>query len=462
MEKYALQLQPGRLPAPGSLSGGPTRSGRRYLGRKAGEPDAGGQISVAGGPDADHGRAGGRRCETGPTGAPRGGSSRRNLTPDRALLARHPGRRGTRAVVRFLYLFRAAPVWVGGDGFDYHLGAPARRRSRLHRGDGRGPAEYAHHPPGVGDGPGGGHRARGRSMRAHQVVGLVIGLGVIVVAGLVGRRYAGRRVGVVAAFSPPPVPGLLGHRRPDPVRAARPARAGRADAGARGSVGATNPGRALLAGGLLGGLTLVRGEELALLAIAVAPILLLNRRLDVKRRFVFMGAAVLVVAVVVAPWAIHNLGRFEEPVLLSTNGGSTLLAGNCPPDTYGGEFIGSFDTVCNFQVSAGTSGSTRRSWTSRPARPRSTTCATTSAASRDRARPLRATPRGVPPGPDRPDRRRLVGDCEVARLGVGHVVLAPGAVGGRRQRPPPAIPPLPVAARRPGGHRRGGRDRDVR
>jgi hypothetical protein len=35
--------------------------------------------------------------------------------------------------------------------------------------------------------------------------------------------------------------------------------------------------------------------------------------------------------------------------VLSTNGGSTLLAGNCPPRTYGGELVGSFDVRCNHQ-----------------------------------------------------------------------------------------------------------------
>jgi hypothetical protein len=35
--------------------------------------------------------------------------------------------------------------------------------------------------------------------------------------------------------------------------------------------------------------------------------------------------------------------------VLSTNGGATLLAGNCPPRTYGGELLGSFDVRCNHQ-----------------------------------------------------------------------------------------------------------------
>lgn len=277
--------------------------------------------------------------------------TRRNLTPNTLFWLGILAAVGLGALVRFLYLFHAAPAWVLGDGFDYYLVA--------HRlADGLGytaamgdvGAEYAHHPPGwvtvlaaVTD-------LGVDSMRAHQVVGLVIGLGVIVIAGLVGRRYAGRRVGVVAAFIAAAYPGfwvidvqILSE--PLGLLVLGLLMLVLADLWERPTLA-----RAVLTGGLLGALTLVRGEELALLAIAVAPILLLNRRLDVKRRFAFMVAAVLVVAVVVAPWAIHNRGRFEEPALLSTNGGSTLLAGNCPPRTYGGEFIGSFDTACNFRV----------------------------------------------------------------------------------------------------------------
>ncbi|HET8619433.1 MAG TPA: glycosyltransferase family 39 protein [Acidimicrobiales bacterium] len=258
---------------------------------------------------------------------------------------------GLGAAVRFLYLFHAAPTWVGGDGFDYHLVA-----HRLADGlgytaaMGNAGAEYAHHPPGWVTVLAVVTELGGESMRAHQVVGLVIGLGVIVIAGLVGRRYAGRRVGVAAALLAAAYPGfwvidvqILSE--PLGLLVLGLLMLVLADLWERPTLV-----RAVLAGGLLGGLTLVRGEELALLAIALAPILLLNRRLDVKRRIVFMGASVLTVAVVMAPWVMHNLGRFEEPVIVSTNGGSTMLAGNCAPETYGGEFMGSFHTVCNYRT----------------------------------------------------------------------------------------------------------------
>jgi 4-amino-4-deoxy-L-arabinose transferase-like glycosyltransferase len=247
------------------------------------------------------------------------------------------------ATIRFSYLFHGAPAWVLGDGFDYHI--------RAHRlADGLGytsglggvGAEYAHHPPAWVTVLGGVTELGGRTMRAHQVTGVVIGLAVILVVGLVGRRYAGRRVGVIAAFLAALYPGFwvidvqilsepLGLLVLGLVMLVL------AGLWRRPTLAAS-----ILAGAGVGALALVRGEQLALLAIAVAPILLLNPRVAVRQRLAWTCTAALAGAAVIAPWAVYNLGRFEEPVVLSTNGGSTLLAGNCPPATYSGELIGSF------------------------------------------------------------------------------------------------------------------------
>jgi Dolichyl-phosphate-mannose-protein mannosyltransferase len=257
---------------------------------------------------------------------------------------------GLGAVVRFVYLFHGAPALVLGDGIDYHSGA-----HRLADGFGYTSgffnvgAEYAHHPPGWVTLLAGVTELGAGSMWAHQVTGIVIGLGVILVAGLVGRRYAGRRVGVVAALLAAAYPGFWVLDVQILSEALGLLVLGLlmlvvADLWERPTLA-----RAVLAGAVVGGLALVRGEELGLLPLAVAPILVLNRRITVRYRLAWTGAAALAAVVVIAPWTIHNLGRFEDPVLLSTNGGSTLLAGNCPPATYVGERMGSYEMACNVQ-----------------------------------------------------------------------------------------------------------------
>ena len=253
------------------------------------------------------------------------------------------------AVVRFAYLFHGAPVLVRSDGFAYHMDA-------LSLADGFGYASAwsgdvgtatAQHPPGWVTVLALVTEAGGRSMRAHQVTGLVIGLGVIVLAGLVGRRYVGRRVGVVAAVLAAAYPGFwvldvqiisepLGLLLVGVLMLVL------ADLWERPTVA-----RAVLVGAVSGALALVRSEQLALLVIVVAPTLLLNRRITIRRRVAATAAAVLATAVLIAPWTIYNLGRFEEPILISANVGYTLHAGNCPPRTYSGVLVGSYDVQCN-------------------------------------------------------------------------------------------------------------------
>ena len=255
------------------------------------------------------------------------------------------------AVVRFTYLFNGAPARPGGDGFDYHLTA-------LRLADGLGYTaalgnigeEYAHHPPGWVTLLAGVAEAGGRSMRTHQVTGLVIGLGVIVLAGLVGRRYAGRHVGVIAAFLAAAYPGfwvldVQVLSEPLGLVVVGVLMLVLADLWDRPTLG-----RAVLAGATCGALALVRSEQLALLVIAVAPILVFNRHITLSRRLAWTGAAALAALVLIAPWTIHNLRRFEEPVVLSTNAGGTLLSGNCPPTTYSGQALGSFDIRCTVAI----------------------------------------------------------------------------------------------------------------
>jgi hypothetical protein len=256
------------------------------------------------------------------------------------------------ATVRFAYLFHGAPVSVHGDGWAYHVGA-------LRLADGLGytsafrgvSVENAHHPPAWTTLLAGIAEAGGRSMRAHQVTGLVIGLVVIVLAGLIGRRFAGRRVGVVAAVLAAAYPGFWVLEVQILSEALGLVVVGLlmlvlADLWFRPSLP-----RAVLAGAVAGALALVRSEQLALMALAVVPMLLVNHRITMTRRLAWSGAATITALVMIAPWTIHNLGRFEEPVALSTNAGGTLLAGNCPPSTYDGALAGSWDIRCNVRLS---------------------------------------------------------------------------------------------------------------
>ena len=250
------------------------------------------------------------------------------------------------AAIRFVYLFHAAPALVLGDGFAYHFEA-----QRI--ADGLGytsplgdvGAESAHHPPGWATLLAGVTELGGDSMRVHQIVGVVIGLGVIVMAGLVGRRYAGPRVGAIAALLAALYPGFWVIEaqilaEPLAILIGGALMLVLADLWDRPSLA-----RALVAGAVAAALALVRSEQAMLFLVAIAPVVLLNRRMSRRMRLVSTAGAALVALVVIAPWTLYNLGRFEEPVVLSTNAGSTLIAGNCAT-TYGGDRMGFYDVDC--------------------------------------------------------------------------------------------------------------------
>lgn len=93
--------------------------------------------------------------------------------------------------------------------------------------------------------------------------------------------------------------------------------------------------------GLVGGVaTLTRAELALLVALAVVPLVLLRRPIPWRD----LAVVPLVAALVLAPWTLRNLARFEEPVLVSTNDGLTLIGANC--DRTYGEGLGFWDLRC--------------------------------------------------------------------------------------------------------------------
>ncbi len=97
--------------------------------------------------------------------------------------------------------------------------------------------------------------------------------------------------------------------------------------------------------GVACGLTALTRSELVLLV----PILLVVvwRRADRQRQRWGPAAALLVAgaAVPLVPWVGANLVRFERPVLLTTNDGTTLLGANCA-DSYHGPDTGGWSLFC--------------------------------------------------------------------------------------------------------------------
>jgi 4-amino-4-deoxy-L-arabinose transferase-like glycosyltransferase len=257
------------------------------------------------------------------------------------------------AAVRLFYVLNDHRRLIGGDGFDYQVSSNWLADGHGYTipfGAGFG-APVAQHPPGWVTVLAVFSWLGARSQRDHQLVGVAIGIGVVVLAGLVGRRYFNARVGIVAAVLAALYPGfwlLEGNILSEPLGLFVVGILILAIAGLRER---PTVRRSLIVGALCGLVALVRSEQLFLLPIVVAPLLISARTLSWSKRAAFLAAAVFACGVVLAPWTIYNATRFKDPVLLSTQDGSLLLIGNCPPSTYTGARLGYFDGTCNLRVS---------------------------------------------------------------------------------------------------------------
>lgn len=87
---------------------------------------------------------------------------------------------------------------------------------------------------------------------------------------------------------------------------------------------------ALGLGLVCGAAALARAELVLLAPFLGLPMLFVTfRRVAWSRRFALVGTLAAGTALVIGPWILFNLSRFDEPTLLSTNDGIAMLGSNC-------------------------------------------------------------------------------------------------------------------------------------
>lgn len=176
-----------------------------------------------------------------------------------------------------------------------------------------------------------------------RLVGLFTGGGTIAALGLLGRRLAGSRAGLIAAGIAALYPILIAADGAMMTESTYGLFAAFSMLVAYRLLDSPSLPYALLLGALLGLAALARGEALLLLPLLLIPIVWRHGlRPDGLR-----AAAVVVVAfaVVLTPWTIRNWSAFDRPVLVATEGGETLAGANCDV-TYYGERIGTWQYSC--------------------------------------------------------------------------------------------------------------------
>ncbi len=184
-----------------------------------------------------------------------------------------------------------------------------------------------------------------RSFDAHRVVTALIGAAAVPLVALLGAEVAGWRAGIIAGSLAAVYPNLWlydGLLMPEALAGVIVALA------LLLSIRFLKTGRTALLiwlGVVVGLGALTRGELLFLVVVLVLPVCLLRRDQTVGERLRGFGVAALVAALVVAPWAIYNLQRFDNPVFISTAQETTLGGANCDA-VYQGARIGSWADFC--------------------------------------------------------------------------------------------------------------------
>jgi hypothetical protein len=214
----------------------------------------------------------------------------------------------------------------------------------------------AHHPPLYPLFLGGLSAVGLESPLQQRLVTALLGAAAVVVLGMVARRLAGDRVGVIAAVLAAIYPNLWIN---DALLLSESMYV-LATAGVLWAAFAYRDRpdlpRAAGLGVLLGLTALIRAEALLAFALIGVPVVVVTRRGGWRtwtqgwqtklRHLVVLGG---VGAMVMAPWVAFNLARFDKPVYLSYGAAGVLPQANCD-ETYSGPLFGYWSPRC-FQLS---------------------------------------------------------------------------------------------------------------
>jgi len=193
-----------------------------------------------------------------------------------------------------------------------------------------------------------------RSVLAHQLWSCALGAATVSAVAVLGRRVAGARVGLAAAWIAAFAPsfwvsdGLVLSETLFLLLVTLVLLA------AYHLWDARTPRAAVVLGVVCALAALTRAEATLFLPLLVLLMIAFARDLALRRCFELAGLAVVAAGLVFAPWVAFNLSRFHHRVLgASTGFDLALVQSNCPATYYGG-LIGSRTATCLPLLPAGT------------------------------------------------------------------------------------------------------------
>ncbi|MBN1527414.1 MAG: glycosyltransferase family 39 protein [Thermoleophilaceae bacterium] len=175
---------------------------------------------------------------------------------------------------------------------------------------------------------------------AQRLFGALTGGGTVLMVGLLARRLAGDRAGLIAAGIGALYPVLISADAALMTESMYGFLATSSLVLAYRLLDAPGARRALALGAVVALASLARGEGLILLPLLLVPFVRMGR--DGWRA---AALACVAFALVLAPWAIRNYSVFDRPVPVATEGGETLAGANCD-ETYYGPRPGTWSAEC--------------------------------------------------------------------------------------------------------------------
>ena len=185
------------------------------------------------------------------------------------------------------------------------------------------------------------------SIVAFRLVSATLGAITVGLIGLLGRRLAGDRAGLLAGCVAAVHPLLVaadGSMLSETLFGLLALAALLAAIWVRGRPTAWRAG---VLGALIGLAALTRGEGLLLILLLALPAVWR----PTSGRGLRLGAAVLAAVVALAPWTIRNASAFHRLVPVSTNDGTLINGANCAP-TYHGTLLGFWSVNCRSPISS--------------------------------------------------------------------------------------------------------------
>ena len=187
---------------------------------------------------------------------------------------------------------------------------------------------------------------------SQQILACVIGSATVLLVGLCARQLTGDRAGLVAAGIAAVYAGLWVYERallsevlllPEIAVFILLVYRFRGNPSLRG---------AAVLGGMCGVMAMTRSEQILIFPLVVLPVVLAVNWGSWRRAVAWLAVALVVLLVVIAPWTIFNLGRFQRPVLLSNGFGPAVATANCGPAYYGPD-IGYGELSCLYPYYGG-------------------------------------------------------------------------------------------------------------